>query len=289
MTNNNITIGFIGLGAMGFQMARNLAENGIKTAGFDKNPERMNLLKGTKIVPGNGVENLIEECEVLMTSLPSSKIFVDVAKNSILKNGRKGQVLIDVGTVEPSECRKLAGMFAEKGMTLIDAPVTGGEGGAASGNLGIFLGGDKEAINKYMYVFEAIGDPGKIVYCGESGSGQIVKGVNQMAMGLGTAAYLESVFYGVSLGIDAKILMDAVGGDSGWRSVFKEIAKAVAVGEGYKMGVKHGQLQYFISEAQNEGHDLPISQALYEYLKNSECTIKEANRMSPSFWNELEK
>lgn len=283
----NVTLGFLGLGSMGSGMVKNLLNAGCKVIGYDKSAERLKLLEELGLICAKNEKEVVQKSDVTMTSLPSSDIFVQVAEQALIPNGKEDQIFIDLGTVMPSECRRLANEFKDRKMTLIDAPVTGGVGGAEEGILGIFVGGDKEIADKCTPIFEIVGDPTRIVYCGNSGSGQIVKGINQLAMGLSSAANLEAISYGVRLGVDSKIILKAVGGEGSWRKYFSQIASRIVDEKGKFVGVKHGQLKYFIEEAEYEGYDMPLSTALFKYLENSECTIKEANRMSPSFWNEL--
>lgn len=282
-------LGFIGLGSMGSGMCSNLIKAGYPVVVYDKVGEKVNSFVQEGVSAAKDVDHLVKLSDIVLTSLPFSHVFVDVAENNLIPNARNGQVFIDLGTVTVRDVRRLASLFAEKGACLIDAPVSGGENGAQKGNLYVFIGGDKAIAEACWGIFEVIGDPEHVVYCGGSGSGQIVKGVNQLAMGLGAAAYLESIAFGVLAGVDADTILKAVGGKGGWRDFFTSIVEKVVNGKGENIGVKHGQIPYFLDEADLKGFELPLSRALFKFCENSPCTITEANRLSPSFWDELLK
>ncbi len=282
-------IGFIGLGAMGGRMAVNLLRAGYTLIGFDIDATRLSAVVSEGAKKAADIEEVVKRSDYVLTSLPSSEVFVDTAENHLIPAAKKGQVFIDLGTVVPTETRRIAELFKSKGATLMDVPVTGGIHGAEKGTLGMFIGGDRQQVEKILPVLKVLGDPDKIVYCGPSGAGQIVKGVNQLAMGLYAAAFLEAVAFGVRLGVDPGILADTVGGDDGWRREFRNIANKVIQGEGSSVSIKFGQLKYFIDEAERYGFKLPISKALHEFCDTGERLVMDANRLSPSFWIELMK
>ena len=118
-----------------------------------------------------------------MTSLPSSDAFVRLAADILLPQARV-QVFIDFGTPTPPEFRRLAAAFVQQGAYLVDAPVSGGPSGAKQGTLYVFVGGDAAVVEQCRPLLEVVGDPAKTTYCGASGAGQVVKGVNQLMMGL---------------------------------------------------------------------------------------------------------
>ena len=128
------------------------------------------------------------------------------------------------------------------------------------------------------------------MYCGPSGSGQIVKGVNQLAMGLGAAAYMEAMAYGVRAGVDPVAIRKVVGTGSGWRGEFDRIAKRIIDGTGKTLVVKYPELSYFLAAAEASGFEIPLTEALYEFCKKGNYEMFDnMNRSSRSFWHELTK
>ena len=204
-------IGFIGLGNMGGRMAKNLHNAGYPLIGYDIDTAKCEALAATGASTGKAAPEVVKNSEVVMTSLRSSDIFCSVAEEHFLPNARDGQVFIDLGTTEVERTRSLATALAEKGATLIDAPVSGGPHVSETGTLRIFVGGEASAVEKHRPILEILGEPNYVVYCGPSGAGQIVKGVNQLAMGLGAAAYMEAMAFGVCAGVDPVAIRNVVG------------------------------------------------------------------------------
>ena len=137
---------------------------------------------------------------------------------------------------------------------------------------------------------EVVGEPKYVVYCGPSGSGQIVKGVNQLAMGLGDAAFMEAIAFGVCAGVDPAAIRNAVGMGDGWRGQFDRIAKRIIDGEGGTLVVKYPELPYFLAAAETAGFEIPLTEALYEFCKNENYEMLDnMNRPARSFWRTLIK
>ena len=129
-----------------------------------------------------------------------------------------------------------------------------------------------------------------MVYCGPSGSGQIVKGVNQLAMGLGDAAFMEAMAFGVCAGVDPSAIREAVGMGEGWRGQFDRIAKRIIDGEGGTLVVKYPELPYFLAAAEASMFEIPLTEALYEFCKKANYEMFDnMNRPSRSFWRTLTK
>lgn len=283
-------IGFIGLGNMGGKMAKNLHNAGYPLIGYDIDAEKCAALAATGATAGKGTIEAVKNSDIVMTSLRSSDVFCSVAEEYFIPNARDGQVFIDLGTTEVERTRNLATALAEKGATLIDAPVSGGPNGSETGTLRIFVGGDASTVEKHRLILEILGEPKYVVYCGPSGSGQIVKGVNQLAMGLGAAAYMEAMAFGVCAGVDPVAIRNVVGMGSGWRGEFDRIAKRIVDGTGKKLVVKYPELPYFLAAAEASGFEIPLTKALYEFCKKGDYEMFDnMNRPSRSFWHELTK
>ena len=284
------TIGFIGLGNMGGRMAKNLHNAGYPLIGYDIDAAKCEALAATGATAGKGTAEVVSNSDVIMTSLRSSDVFCRVAAQHFIPNARDGHVFIDLGTTEVEQTRELATTFAEKGATLIDAPVSGGPHGSETGTLRIFVGGDAVVVEQCRPILEVLGEPKYVVYCGPSGTGQIVKGVNQLAMGLADAAFMEAMAFGVCAGVDPNAVREAVGMGEGWRGQFDSIAKRIIDGEGKTLVVKYPELPYFLAAAKAAGFEIPLTEALYEFCKNGNYEMFDnMNRPSRSFWRTLTK
>ena len=281
-------LGFIGLGTMGGPMAHNLLNAGYRLTGYDVNPAAVETIVAAGARMAFGAAEVVQQSEIVLTSLPSSAIFEAVAEEHLLPPAQPGQVFIDLGTTEAGFTRLLATRLAEKGATLIDAPVSGGGAGAQAGTLRMFIGGEEGVVTQCRPIFEVLGEPERVVFCGSSGSGQVVKGVNQLAMGLGVAAYLEAMAYGVQGGAEPAAMLQAVGGDEAWRAHFAQIARRVVEGEAEGLVVKFPELPYFLDEAQAQGMNLPLTESLFNFLDPlPRDWLDNMNRPTVSFWHAL--
>lgn len=295
-------IAFIGLGTMGSPMALNLAVAGCRVRVYDKAEKAVEaFMAKVQAEKGSVDENLTDRrvetadsaadaarmADVVFTSLPSSDVAVSVLE-SLLTQVEANQIYVDLGTTVAREVRRLAESFRDRGAYLLDAPVSGGGDGAAKGQLHIFAGGDRAAFSRVQPLLNVLGRPEHVVYCGESGHGQVVKGVNQLAMGLPTAAYLEAIAYGVRAGVDADTIARAVGGSGGFRAEVAKFARHVEDGTATKLTIKFPEFAYFLDEAEAKGFPMPQLQALFDFL--NPCERRERDNMGrpePSLWYEL--
>ena len=284
---SKVQLGFIGIGTMGGKMVRFLLADGYSVLIHDADRKKLDAiaLEGGKIASSN--KEVVDSCDVVLTSLPLSEIWVDVAEKDFVPNARPGQVFIDMGTVTPLETRRIYAELKKKKAHLIDSPVSNAGGG--NNKFYLFIGGDDEAISDNWPIFETLGVPDHRIRCGRTGSGQVVKGINQLGIGLINAAALEIVAFGCRSGVDPDTFGRAVGvkGEVGWRGIIYKMAQDAASGKVAGTPVKQGQLTHYLKEATANGFDMPMTRALYEFLKDSPHTIQDANRKSPSYWNEL--
>jgi len=287
MTDSKPSMGFIGLGAMGGHMIVSLLRAGYSITGFDIDEDRRNDAVAAGAHLANTIEDVVARGQVIATSLPSSDAFVQVAEQHLLPVVRAGQTVIDFGTVTPPETRRLAALFAEKDVDLIDSPVSGGPRGARDARLYIFVGGPEEAVARCRPILEAVGGPDRLTYCGPAGNGQVLKGVNQLMMGLMDAAILEAISFGVNAGVDADVIVRAIGDEGRWRQDFNAVAQRVARGAGNDVGVKFRELPYFLREAAEQGFELPITQVVRAFCDKGERITVDDHRDAPSYWHEL--
>ncbi len=288
MTQEGPALGFIGLGAMGGGMAMRLVRAGYPLTVYDLKPERLSDCLAAGAVAAGGSGEVAQRSEIVLTSLRSSAVFVEVAENELLPAARAGQVFMDMGTTEAPETRRLSAALAARGAALVDAPVSGGPGGAAAGTLHIFVGGDEAVVEKVRPVLEVLGEPRHIARCGPSGCGQAVKGVNQLAMGLVAAAYLEAIAFGVRAGADLDAIATSVGGEEGWRKRLADYAMKARDGSAEHVYVKFPELPYFLREARDQGFEMPMTQALFRFCDAGPRNWRDnMGRECVAFWHQL--
>ena len=281
-------LGFIGLGAMGGAMARTLLRAGYSVLGFDLNPERLTDAESAGVVAADSAADVVARRDIVLTSVRSSEAWVELAEADLVPHARPGQVFIDLGTVAPPQTRRIAAQLSRKGAALVDAPVSGGPHGSATGTLRIFVGGDPEAVEHVKPILDVLGEPGRVVYCGPSGAGQVVKGCNQLAMGLADAAYMEALSFGARQGIDPLTIAQGVGGDEGWRGHFSALAKHIASGHADECYVKYPELAYFLEEADEKGLPMPLTRALHAFgLDAAKDNLDNMGRPTIALWRGL--
>jgi 3-hydroxyisobutyrate dehydrogenase len=211
-------IGFIGLGIMGASMASNLQKAGYKLVVNDLRRQSAGAHLAAGAQWAETPKALGETCEVVFTSLPGPAEFEAVAlgKNGLIEGLKKGATLFDLTTNAPSLIRKAQLAYAERGLNLLDAPVSGGPQGAKSGRLAIWVGGDKAVFDRYSKVLDAIGDAAR--YIGPIGAGSVAKLVHNCA-GYAIQTALAEVFsMGIKGGVEPLALWEAVRSGAGGRS-----------------------------------------------------------------------
>ena len=200
-------IGFIGLGNMGMPMARNLIAEGHEVTGFDQIQKSDPLVQISKLL-----SETVSGKEVIITMLPDGSSLLEVY-SSILNELQSEAILIDCSTVDVISAKKAAGMANEKGLKALDAPVSGGIGGAENGTLTFMVGGDIAAFERVTPLFNIMGQ--KAVLCGESGAGQSVKICNNMILGVSMIAVCEAFVMADNLGLDRSKMFEVVSTASG--------------------------------------------------------------------------
>ena len=227
-------IGFIGLGNMGAPMAANLAKAGHEVTGFDLAPFEVEGLARAATAAEAAAGR-----DCVVTMLPNGAILASVMAE-IAPAADKGACLIDCSTVDVASARAAHQSAAEHGLLSVDAPVSGGVGGAAAGTLTFMCGGSDEAFAKAAPLFEIMGQ--KAVHCGEGGAGQAAKICNNMILGATMIATCEAFGLADKLGLDRAKMFDVVSTSSGYSWTMNVYCPAPGVGpqspadNGYKPG-----------------------------------------------------
>jgi 3-hydroxyisobutyrate dehydrogenase len=205
-------IGFIGLGNMGAPMAANLVKSGGPVLGFDVVPasREASARNGIQIVANAG--SAVEDADIVITMLPAGEHVLSVW-NDIAPLVRQGTLLIDCSTIDVASARKAHALAASYGIATLDAPVSGGVGGAKAATLTFMVGGSKTAFDRGKPVLERMGK--RIVHCGEAGNGQAAKICNNMILGASMIAVSEAFVLGEKLGLAHQALFDVASASSG--------------------------------------------------------------------------
>jgi 3-hydroxyisobutyrate dehydrogenase len=201
-------VAFIGLGKMGAPMAARLLQAGHRVYAFNRSRPAVDALAKQGAQPAASAAEAAANGEVVLTALPTPQTVEEVYRQ-LSVGARRGQIYADHSTVSPSLNRRCAELLAARGAQFLDAPVSGGPGGAQAGTLTVMVGGDKTAFDAALPVFQAFGK--NIRLCGPVGAGQAVKLVNQLLVGVHTAAIAEAAVLGAKLGADPTTVLELLG------------------------------------------------------------------------------
>ena len=205
-------IGFIGLGNMGGPMAANLVKAGHTVVGFDLVPASRDAAKAAGVSIAAKAAEVVKGAEVVITMLPAGKHVLSVW-NEIIASVEKGALMIDCSTIDVESARKSHALASQHHLPSIDAPVSGGTGGAKGATLTFMAGGDDKAFAAAKPVLEAMGK--KIVHCGEAGAGQAAKICNNMILAISMIGVGEAFVLAEKLGLSHQALFDVASTSSG--------------------------------------------------------------------------
>ena len=213
-------IGFVGLGNMGNPMARNLVKAGHELMVFDIFPAAVEKLVAAGAKVATSVADAGKNADIVITMLPSSPHVRDVyvGAGRLLASVKPGTLLIDSSTIDPHTAREVAAAAAQRKIVMLDAPVSGGTGGADAGTLTFMVGGDATAFETAKPVLAKMGK--NIVHCGAAGTGQVAKICNNMVLAISMIGVAEAMNLGACLGINPKLLAGIINTSSGrcWSS-----------------------------------------------------------------------
>lgn len=207
------SIAFIGLGLMGQPMAANLVAAGHSVTGFDIVAANLKNAAAKGVVAADSAPDAVCEADVVVTMLPAGKDTLAVWGGAMMQAARPGTLLIDSSTIDVASARSAHDMAARAGKLSLDAPVSGGVGGAEAGTLTFMCGGSAEAFEKARPVLQAMGK--RIVHCGETGAGQAAKICNNMLLGISMIGVSEAFALAEKLGLSHQALFDVASTSSG--------------------------------------------------------------------------
>jgi len=207
------TIGFVGLGNMGGPMAANLVKAGHKLRGFDLVSALLDAAVRAGVEPAGSAAEAARGAEAVITMLPAGKHVTSVYRDHLVKAARPGTLFVDCSTIDVASAREAHSLAGAGGMMSIDAPVSGGVGGAVAGTLTFMVGGEDAAFARAKPILEAMGR--KVVHCGAAGNGQAAKICNNMILGISMIAVSEAFVLGEKLGLTHQALFDVASTASG--------------------------------------------------------------------------
>jgi 2-hydroxy-3-oxopropionate reductase len=253
------TIGFIGLGVMGMPMAANLVRAGFDVIGYTRSGAPGLVAAGGR--EAAGIAAATAGADVVITMLPDSPdvAAVVLGPDGVLANASPDLLLIDMSTISPSTARTIAAAAAERGIDVLDAPVSGGEQGAIEAVLSIMAGGTAEAFARARPVLDALGTT--VVHVGPAGAGQLVKAANQLVVAGTIELVAEAIVLLEATGVDASAGLEVLGGGLAGSTVLAR--KGTAMRErrfapGFRVDLHHKDLGIMLDAAREAGAVVPL-------------------------------
>jgi 3-hydroxyisobutyrate dehydrogenase len=208
----NTRVGFIGLGIMGKPMARNLLKAGFPLTVYSRRRSAVEEIMADGATGAHSPREVAEHSDVVITIVTDTPDVrqVVLGENGVLSGFRSGGIILDMSTISPTATREIASIAQAQGVDFLDAPVSGGEGGAIAGTLSIMVGGKEETFTAALPLLQAMGK--NIIRVGESGAGQLTKLCNQIAVAVTNLAMSEALIFGAKAGIDLEKMHQAISG-----------------------------------------------------------------------------
>lgn len=260
--NQTKTIGYIGLGLMGKPMAHNLLKAGYPLVVHNRSREVVKQLVDEGAQEAFSPKEVASRVEIIFTNLPDSPDveLVALGKNGIIEGARTGLVYVDHSTIKPSSARMIAEKLAEKGVSSLDAPVSGGDIGAQQGTLSIMVGGPEKALKQVRPLLEVVGS--SITHVGESGAGQIAKAANQVMVAAQMVAMGELLILAQKSGADPKKVIQAIQGGAAQCWTLDTKPEKLFAGNrqpGFKAYMQEKDLKIVMDTAKEYGVPLPAA------------------------------
>ncbi len=263
-------IGFIGLGIMGKPMCANLMKAGYELKVYDCNSEAVDMAVKLGAQKGESPKDVAAFASIIITMLPNSPHVKEVVlgENGILKGAKEGTIIADMSSIEPLEAQFIGAQAAKQGVTLLDAPVSGGEPKAIDGSLAIMVGGPKEAFDKLKPLFDIMGSSATLV--GDLGAGNITKLANQIIVAINIAAVGEALTLASKAGVDPQKVYEAIRGGLAGSTVLD--AKAPMMIErnfapGFRINLHIKDLDNILKTAHGIGVPAPLSASVMEMMQ----------------------
>jgi 2-hydroxy-3-oxopropionate reductase len=263
-------IGFIGLGIMGKPMSKNLIKAGFELVVYDIAKEPVEEVVALGAERAASIKEVAEKTELIITMLPNSPQVKEVVLGTggILEGAKPGTVVVDMSSIAPLVSKELSEKLNEKGISMLDAPVSGGEPKAIDGTLAIMVGGPIEIFNKVESILKAMGS--SVTHVGDIGSGNVTKLANQIVVALNIAAMSEAMVLATKAGVDPEKVYQAIrGGLAGSTVLDAKMPKVLNrdFKPGFRIELHIKDLMNVMETAHEIGVPLPLSSQVMEIMQ----------------------
>jgi 2-hydroxy-3-oxopropionate reductase len=265
------TVGFIGLGVMGRHMALNLVSAGCDVVVHNRSAGPQAELVAAGARGAASVAEVVERASTIITIVSDDAAVRTVIGESLLPAAKDGTLIIDMSTVSPALSRELAAAAAERGVVMLDAPVSGGDVGARDGTLSIMVGGEGEVLERARPLLEILG--ASVLHVGPAGAGQVVKACNQILVAVTIAGVSEALVLGSKLGVAPDVIIDVLSRGLAGNRVM-EVRRSNFLEHdftpGFKVDLHHKDLEIALASAGQANVDLTlaaITQQMFRQLR----------------------
>jgi 2-hydroxy-3-oxopropionate reductase len=262
------TVGFIGLGIMGKPMAENLIEAGYDLVAYNRTREKAEELGGATVA--ETPKEVAEQSNIIITMLPDSPQVEEVlaGEEGVLEGIKEGALVVDMSTISPVVTEELAEKASERGASMLDAPVSGGDVGAIDGTLSIMVGGNEEDFERVLPLFEVMGKT--VTHVGPVGTGQVVKAANQIVVALTIEAVSEALVLGSKAGVSPEKILDVLGGGLAGNKVMEVKREKMldhSFDPGFRVELHHKDLGIALAAGREYGVTLPVTAIVDQMLE----------------------
>ena len=289
----SLNVGFIGPGIMGRPMALNLMKGGHKMWAYARRPETLLPLIAAGATACATPAEVAQHADIIFTIVADTPDVHSVifGEHGLIHTARHGSVIVDMSTISPTATKDFAERLAEKGIAMLDAPVSGGETGAINATLSIMVGGKINVFERVKPLFECMGK--NIVHIGDNGAGQVAKACNQIVVAVTIEAVAEALTFARKNGADpAKVRVALMGGFAGSK-VMEVHGKRMLENDfkpGFKVGLHQKDMRIVMETAHQLGVALPAAAMVTQHLNalmstgdadlDSAAIVKVIERMS---------
>ncbi len=269
------TVGFVGLGIMGLPMAKNLVDAGYDVVGYNRSQESVDDFVDHGGEAGDSPRDVAERTEVVITCLPDSP---DVSKvvlgnegesDPVIDGVSEGMLVVDMSTISPTVTEEIATELETRGVSMLDAPISGGEEGAIEGALSIMVGGDRAVLDAHRDLFDVMGET--VTHCGPNGTGQVTKACNQIVVACTNVAVSEALVFASQAGADLESVVDAISGGAAGCWTLDNRAPNMIQGDfdpGFFAEYQYKDLGIATDAGETFGSPMPATELAHELYKS---------------------
>jgi 2-hydroxy-3-oxopropionate reductase len=263
-------VGFIGLGIMGKPMSRNLLKAGYQLVVFNRSKGAVEDLVAFGARAAENPKAVAEQADVIITMLPNSPQVKDViiGEGGVIEGARRGAVVIDMSSIAPLVSREIAARLKEKGVEMLDAPVSGGEPKAIEGTLSVMVGGKRDVFDRCYPIMKSMA--ASVVLTGDIGAGNVTKLANQIIVALNIAAMSEALVLAAKAGVEPELVYQAIRGGLAGSSVLDAKAPLIMdrkFNPGFRINLHVKDLQNVLDTSHEIGVPLPLTAAVMEIMQ----------------------